>query len=69
MINQYTNPSSTKGNIKKSFSINALSFNVAFDLCFAKKICPFYQEVLLSRLSSIGFFEKILKQWFPTECT
>ena len=40
MINQYTIPLSTKGNIvsKTIFSlINAPALNIAFDLCFVKK--------------------------------
>ena len=38
--------------------INAPSLNVAFNLCFLKKIRSLYEEVLLSRLSSIEFEEK-----------
>ena len=37
MINQYTTPLSTKGNVEKSFLSNAPSLNVALDLCFVKK--------------------------------
>ena len=51
MINQYTIPLSTKGNVEKSFLSNAPSINVALDLCFVKKRLFFYQEVVFSKLS------------------
>ena len=31
--------------------------NVALDLCFVQKNCSLHEEVLLSRLSSLGFKE------------
>ena len=62
MINQYTIPLSTKGNVEKSFLSNAPTINVALDLCFVKKRLFFYQEVVFSKLSSIEFKGKLLKQ-------
>ena len=52
MINQYTIPLSTKGNVEKSFLSNAPSINVALDLCFVKKRLFFIKK---------SFFQNFLR--------
>ena len=52
MINQYTIPLSTKGNVEKSFLSNAPSIDVALDLCFVKKRLFFIKK---------SFFQNFLR--------